>query len=196
MSLFASNSHLYSAPPKMGRSLRSLSFPLHGHSYKSQSRIPLVTRLSVASTKHFSAGHYCRTETSLFYLKPLELYQAVKPYHLNVPAWSLPPGMQSNEVSEPVHNIQITNVRGREREFTLDKNGFQYFKDTDANGTERTVSLSTCLEYEDYASRSMIRERYWPEVKYFLKGILCAEEVIPFTHEVSSANLPVHCLWL
>src|SRR6266568_1138544 len=57
-----------------------------------------------------STLHLRQFVTSTFwYLKPLEEYKTVKPYHVNVPQWALPGQLQSNEVSAPYPNIRVSD---------------------------------------------------------------------------------------
>jgi hypothetical protein len=122
--------------------------------------------------------------TTFFYLKPLEEYKIVKPYHINIPQWALPGQRQSNEVSGPVSNILVRDIRGREKDFSLDRNGFQIFKETDS-GKE---SMTSCLTYENYADPEKVMERARPAAESFLKRKLGAEVVVAFSHQVSTAG--------
>jgi hypothetical protein len=80
---------------------------------------------------------------TLEFIKPLPLYDHEKPYYmvLNSPANPTTadndgegteglqdPHSQTNIQLHLVHEIPVTNVRGREEEFTLEKNGFKFVK--------------------------------------------------------------------
>jgi len=118
--------------------------------------------------------------TTFFYLKPLKEYKTVKPYHINVPQWALSGHRQSNEVSGPVSNIPVRDIRGREKDFSLDRNGFQIFKETDS----RKESMTGCLTYEDYADPEKVMGQARLAVESFLKRKLGAEVVVAFSHQV------------
>lgn len=119
----------------------------------------------------------------MYYLAPLDIYKTERPYHINVPPSALPPGQQSNEVSRGYDDIKIEDLRGREHSFNLDDNGFQIFED-DSSG----VALGSVLQYADYANPDIVKHRYRAQVEEFIKQRLGAEEVFPFTHEVSCIN--------
>lgn len=130
------------------------------------------------SIQRYSTAIIPRT-TTLYYLAPLDIYKTQKPYHLNVPPSALSAGLQSNEQSQGYDGITIDCLRGRENEFTLDKNGFQIFKD---DGT--AFSLNSALNYEAYSDFQTVKKRYREAVRRFLIERLGAEDVLPFTHEV------------
>ena len=123
----------------------------------------------------------------LWYLKPFDLYRTVKLYHINLPAITLPPGVQSNEESEEYQDIAIRNVRGKESNFTLDWNGFQVFTATGSNKSPSTQAkiVSEALKEEEYNNADVVREKYYPAVETFLKTALGAERALAFTHDVS-----------
>lgn len=130
--------------------------------------------------KKYLQPRRCIATTTFFYLKSLEEYKTVKPYHINVPQWALPQQKQSNEVSGPVHNVPVSGLRGKENNFSLDDNGFQVFKETDGE----KESMTGCLTYDDYADPGKVLERARPAVESFLKRKLGAEVVVAFSHQV------------
>lgn len=104
-----------------------------------------------------------------------------------MPVSALPPGCQSNEVSEEVGDIKIENARGREEEFKLDRNGFQWFKvGPDGRGD---FAKFNGLEYEAYADPEAIRSKYYPAVENFVCKALGARKVKAFNHEVRTPTL-------
>ncbi|KAM0803107.1 hypothetical protein BDR22DRAFT_802241 [Usnea florida] len=107
----------------------------------------------------------------LWYLKPLDLYQAEKPYHINLPSQALGSHAQSNEVSHEYPGIRIKSLRGLENEFTLDRNGFQIFQDVDCGN-----------DYFD--DPDAVRRDYYPTIERLLKEKLGAQSAIAFTHDV------------
>ena len=141
-------------------------------------------------------------KTTFHYLSPLPLYQTTKPYHINIPPTALGVGQQSNEVSRPYHDISVADLRGRERDFSLDQSGFAIFSDreveregqkreqedsnvsTTEEQAEGTIP-STCLRYEEYDDQERIRSVYRRAVEEWLRRVLGAKEVAAFTHEVS-----------
>ena len=129
--------------------------------------------------------------TTLWYLKPLELYQTVKPYHINIPASALPPGLQCNEESTPYHNVPMRNLRGHEGAFTLDNSGFQVFGYRGSSIEERrsTQAVNLALKEDEYDDPNIVRQKYYPAVQTFVKQMLGAERVVAFTHDVRS-NFP------
>ena len=141
-------------------------------------------------------------KTTFHYLSPLPLYQTTKPYHINIPPTALGIGQQSNEVSRPYHDISVADLRGRERDFSLDQSGFAIFSDKeieregqkqeqeDTNVSIREEQVegetpSTCMRYEEYDDQERIRSVYRRVVEKWLRRVLRAEEVAAFTHEVS-----------
>lgn len=125
-------------------------------------------------------------DAKLWYLKPLHLYQTEKPYHINLPANALGSHAQSNEVSEEYAGIQIEDLRGFENDFTLDKNGFQIFQDTDCSNSSvcSTYGTSAVPTSDFYDDPDLVRKYYYPTIERFLKEKLKAQLVKPFTHEV------------
>lgn len=128
------------------------------------------------------------------YLEPLELYKTTKPYLINIPADVLPPGMASNESYTEYSRIVIQDIRGREDAFSLDQNGFAVYqqahpqlrKTFPASTVDRLRPnfLATVLSYDDFANRSMVKEKYRRASEVFLRHLLGAESVHTFTHEV------------
>ncbi|ETI27037.1 hypothetical protein G647_10136 [Cladophialophora carrionii CBS 160.54] len=67
---------------------------------------------------------------------------------------------------------QITDVRGREKEFTLDKQGFAFVQHESKE--------------KDFADDEGIKDRLYPEVSELLKDVTAATHVRPFSHLVRS----------
>ena len=152
---------------------------------------PVVSRVLPQARRHSSMHPSLNTgdvlNAKLWYLKPLDLYRTVKPYHINLPANALPPGVQSNEESEEYQDIAIRNIRGKESRFTLDRNGFQVFTAAGSNHSPSTQikGLFEALKEEEYNNADVVREKYYPAVEAFLRTALGAERVLAFTHDVS-----------
>jgi hypothetical protein len=120
----------------------------------------------------------------LWYLKPLAVYETEKPYHINLPANALLEGSQSNEESGEYPGIQVSNLRGQEDQFTLDRNGFQVFGCGASDELETTKRLNNAVSYDEYADPDIVRKKYYPAVNEFLKSVLGAGEALAFTHDV------------
>lgn len=122
----------------------------------------------------------------LWYLKPLDLYRTEKPYHINLPANALGGHAQSNEVSQEYAGIRIENLRGFENDFTLDKNGFQIFQDTDCNDESGWSAPSASLvpTSDVYDDPDIVRKNYYPAIERLLKEKLGAQSAKAFTHDV------------
>ncbi|OTA97592.1 hypothetical protein M434DRAFT_18984 [Hypoxylon sp. CO27-5] len=70
-------------------------------------------------------------------------------------------------VSHPVH---ITDVRGREAEFTLDGNGFQY--------------VPHVAQEKDFLDEEHIKAVYYPETEQLLKDVTGASKIFIFDHTI------------
>jgi hypothetical protein len=87
-----------------------------------------------------------------------------------------PPGAPKwNGIDDP-QEVTIEDARGREAEFTLDRNGFQLLK------APTTVA--------DFYSPDEIKRVYYPEVAQLLRDRLGASRVFVFDHNVRNATRP------
>jgi hypothetical protein len=87
-----------------------------------------------------------------------------------------PPGAPAwNGIDDP-HAVTIEDARGREAEFTLDRNGFALIK-------ARTAVA-------DFYSPEEIKRVYYPEVERLLRERLGASRVFVFDHNVRNAGRP------
>ena len=106
--------------------------------------------------------------TSMFYLKPSDLWTKEKPYFITVPPSALPEGQSvTNEESEPVSNIKIQDIR--EENFSLldlDKRGFSFAR--------QDFSLFCKDDFADYKS---LRMKYVPPMEEWIKKTLGAESI-------------------
>ncbi|HKU94328.1 MAG TPA: CmcJ/NvfI family oxidoreductase, partial [Vineibacter sp.] len=85
-----------------------------------------------------------------------------------------PPGEpQWNGIDDP-HEVRIEDARGRESEFTLDRNGFALVKAPTA--------------VADFYNPEEIRRVYYPEVERLLRDTLGASRVFVFDHNVRNAT--------
>ena len=84
-----------------------------------------------------------------------------------------PPGVpQWNGLDDP-REIRIEDGRGREREFTLDANGF--------------ALVRAPSQVRDFYSDEEVRRTYYPEVERLLRDELGASRVFIFDHTVRNA---------
>jgi hypothetical protein len=84
-----------------------------------------------------------------------------------------PPGVpQWNGIDDP-REMRIEDGRGREQEFSLDRNGFQLVKAPSRVG--------------DFYSDGEIKRTYYPEVEQLLRDKLGAARVVIFDHTVRNA---------
>jgi hypothetical protein len=84
-----------------------------------------------------------------------------------VPVW--------NGVDDP-HEVTIEDARGREAEFTLDRNGFALIK--------------APTEVADFYSPEDIKRVYYPEVERLLHDTLGASRAVIFRHNLRNAARP------
>ena len=101
-------------------------------------------------------------ETSLQFLAKDKLYEHEKPYRFQ---YKPPEGVpKTNFHIEKQDGINISSIRGREKEFSLEKNGFT------------VLSLDEEIPCEDFDSEAGIR-RYMDLVANKLKVLLKADKV-------------------
>lgn len=115
--------------------------------------------------------------SSIFYIKPQTLYANEKPYFLNIPV-DADSGLAQTNVNYTRKRVRVSDIRGHESLFNLDKTGFQL------------GNLNSNLSYEDFADPVAITTRYYPEVKAFLQQSLRASEVLIFDYQVCSFSIP------
>ena len=153
------------------------AFTREGFSHRCLGQAANLQRKSLMSTVN---------NARLWYLKPLDLYQTEKPYHINLPVNALGSHAQSNEVSQEYAGIRIQSLRGFESCFTLDKNGFQVFQDTDCSDASdwSTRGARAAPGSDVYSDPALVRENYYPAVERFLKEKLGARLAKAFTHDV------------
>jgi len=87
-----------------------------------------------------------------------------------------PPGVPVwNGIDDP-REMTIEDARGRETEFTIDRNGFQLVK--------------APTEVQDFYSPEEVKRVYYPEVERLLRNTLGANRVFAFDHGVRNAGRP------
>ena len=108
--------------------------------------------------------------TSLNYYTPIgteEPYQYVL---------APPEGKEPNNLGVEPHDVTVHDARGREAEFSLDKNGFQFVKYPSAE--------------KEFDSDERIKEVYYPEVEKILKEVAGAKRVFIFDHTLRYVQSP------
>jgi len=114
---------------------------------------------------------------TLWYLKDLDLWKTTKPYFINVPQAALPASQRtSNEVSEPVHDVLIRDMRDVGSPKDIDLCGFTY----------KTHDFQASAEvFKDPAA---VRQQYIPEVEEWVRQVTGAEIVHTLTSEVRALS--------
>ena len=113
------------------------------------------------------------------YLKRLDLYKSERgerPFSLNVPVYHIAGARQSNLEYEWVEDISVTDIRGKESQFSLDTHGFE------------AVSQPIPYAYGDFEDTSVISRTYVKYMEAWIKEHLKAEKVLIFDHQVRRRN--------
>ncbi|KAI6091686.1 hypothetical protein F4821DRAFT_226661 [Hypoxylon rubiginosum] len=111
--------------------------------------------------------------SSIFYMCPLDrsFYENEKPYFMNIPVHNMP-GLKQTNVNYSRRRVAITDIRGHEDLFTLDKTGFAVAK------------FETSLKHSDFQDPHAIVSQYYDEVKRFLQENTDCCFVLPFDYQV------------
>ncbi|KAH9904258.1 hypothetical protein F4778DRAFT_770269 [Xylariomycetidae sp. FL2044] len=109
-------------------------------------------------------------KTTIKFYKPLEIHTFEKPYVCEFNVDQIANAKQTN-VEFVNHDICVQDIRGRESEFSLERNGFEILKD------------ESILQLEDFKSEDYIQKIYLPECKEVIRRRYSAEHlfVIGFT---------------
>jgi len=105
----------------------------------------------------------CDVVTDLVFLHRDEKHQTEKPYKLqydpgeDIPRW--------NCVNETQSGVRIHDIRGKEDQFTLEKQGFAVYK------------LNSKLSPEDFDNETKVKKVYYQELSQLLKETLGAKRV-------------------
>lgn len=108
--------------------------------------------------------------TTLNYYTPIGK-EAPYQYVLDPPA-----GTEKNNIGLDPHPVVVHDARGRESEFSLDKNGFQFVKHDS--------------QEKEFTDEERIKEVYYKEVEELLKKEAGAKKVFIFDHTIRSVHLP------
>lgn len=103
------------------------------------------------------------------YLNPDPLYDAERPYAI---ASDPPPGLKRTNITQAAVKTKIHNARGKEDEFSLYSNGFQWVRHS--------------LTYDVHVGQNV--DRYMNDMGLFLQSQLKASRVVVYDFVVST-----HC---
>ncbi|KAK9327228.1 hypothetical protein V1520DRAFT_365600 [Lipomyces starkeyi] len=93
------------------------------------------------------------------------------PYNI---VYDVPEGTPTRNYEVLRQKVQINDVRGREEEFTLDRNGFQF---------ERRYHA-----FNDWANAERIEKEYYPGVINAIKSVTGASKVVIFDNTIRSKD--------
>lgn len=103
----------------------------------------------------------------------------MKPFHINVPQGGIPGFSHTNEVSGP-YSINVSDIRGREAQFSLDKHGFQILREAN----EDTNRVLNALPPKLYPDLDLVMAEVGPAMETLIRNQLNAETVISFAFRV------------
>lgn len=87
-----------------------------------------------------------------------------------------PPGVPAWTGIDDPREVAIDDVRGREAEFTLDRNGFAF--------------VTAPTEIRDFYAAEDVKQIYYPEVERLLRERLGAAKVVVFDHQLRNGGDP------
>ncbi|KAI1392452.1 uncharacterized protein F4822DRAFT_391100 [Hypoxylon trugodes] len=122
--------------------------------------VPNLAATGLSAAPSVSLPH--DVDTVLNYFKPNEDGSPPEPTYTDKP--------ETYERPTSPHPIHITDVSGRENEYTLDKNGFQYHKHV--------------AQEKDFADDEHIKAVYYPETEQLLKDVTGASKIFIFDHTI------------
>ncbi|KAI1194880.1 hypothetical protein F5X97DRAFT_309774, partial [Nemania serpens] len=107
--------------------------------------------------------------TKIFYLARLDRYKTDKPF---MHTFDLPPGVGEKTNHEYIsQESSVTDVRGQEKEFSLDVHGFQF------------CNWPTSLSPPDFDDNDSVKNRYYTEIRQHILGTFSnTTEVIVLNH--------------
>ncbi|RYP40356.1 hypothetical protein DL767_001768 [Monosporascus sp. MG133] len=118
----------------------------------------LTTLAPIAKTS--AAPH--DVDTVLNYHKPNEDGSPPQPTYVDRP--------ETYERPVDVHPVHITDITGKESDYTLDKNGFQVVPHT--------------AQEKDFLDDDQVRAAYYPETEQLLKDVTGASKIFIFDHTI------------
>lgn len=112
-------------------------------------------------------------QATFWYLKRLPIWNSTKPYFINVPQSALQEDQKSsNEISEPIADIPVRNMRDLPWPNDIDLRGFAFHVHEFG------------IREEVFRDPSGVRREYIPKVETWLKMVTGAEIVHTLTSEV------------
>ena len=113
--------------------------------------------------------------TELVFLRRESKHNTEKPYKLQYdPGEGLP---RSNCINEATTDITIQDIRGRENQFTLEREGFAYRR------------MKSSLAPEEFYHEERVKKVYYQELQQFLMKNLGAKRVEILEHGVNAVEL-------
>jgi len=89
-----------------------------------------------------------------------------------------PEGQPKRNFGDADIKVEITDIRGRETDFTLDRNAF-----------ETLMNVNSAMSYKDFEDDSKVQKIYYPEVEsLLLKHVPGVNRVLIFDHTIRRAN--------
>lgn len=113
-------------------------------------------------------------QATIRYLADLELFKHEKPFFSNIPFYDIPGSRQHNIETVGHDNISITDIRGHENEYKLDKQGFEI------------RHLPTVPDEELFKNEEWIKSSYYPVIEDFVRQELSAKQIFIFDHTASA----------
>ena len=108
--------------------------------------------------------------TTMNFMERLALYDEEKPFLLT---FEPPEDFPRTNVKLGKHNLTITDIRGLENDFSIEKNGFS------------VMPIASRLLYDDFNDDESIKKVYLKELANHVKELLGASKVQVFEHIVS-----------
>jgi len=112
----------------------------------------------------------CNVSTDLVFLEPDKKHQSEKPYKLQydpgegIPRWNCRNQSQSG--------ILIHDIRGKEKQFTVERQGFA------------VLNLTSRLQAEDFYDEKKVKKVYYDELRQLLKSTFGAKRVEILEHGI------------
>lgn len=103
-----------------------------------------------------------------------EIFRHERPYCLKFEA---PEGLRRSNIQTEYHERVIEDIRGHEKDFNIDRNGFAL------------VPFHTRMAYEDFENEDKIVAVHMPEVAGVLQRLVGAFRVQIFEYVASASNL-------
>jgi hypothetical protein len=112
----------------------------------------------------------CDVISTMYFLKSIDLYETVKPYHLDFePERNIP---RTNVQKEEVHDVEITDLRGKETAFNFTTNGFMILRLEDSNALSQ------------WDNENFVKTVYYKEMERQLALQFHGSQCIALSHQV------------